>query len=56
MGTRLRDQIGNWAYGIFVIHKNEEDHKFEKHHRNKFLYFFNFLPSKTKGFNNHSYE
>jgi len=36
---------------------NEEDHKFEKRHRNKFGYlFFKVLPSKMKGFNNHSYE
>jgi len=36
---------------------NEESHKFEKHHRNKiYVFFFNFLPSKTKEFNNHSYE
>jgi len=55
VGTGL-GASGNWAYGILVIHMNEEDRKFEKKYRNKFVYFFYFLPSNTKGFDNHSYE
>ena len=40
VGTRLGGQCRNWTKGILVIHTNEEDHKFEKHHRKKLCIFF----------------